>query len=181
MDSYHLIHALEMARKTRSGRDMLEERQSLEVRADITTRDHERGDPSMKKVCARVLPGPDAGSKAARSGVTPYGPIEAGCGQRRNGSHHQDGTTLLPVQEEGRNPSSLWPLSDAAAARDQLTSIEQLQIPDIFRGFPAQASIKPSCLVPTLKGQTYWFDSFYSGVLSDAGLLPQETSTRKSA
>ncbi|SIO72509.1 hypothetical protein SAMN05444172_8938 [Burkholderia sp. GAS332] len=181
MDSYYHVYGLEMVRKTRSGRDILEEQRSLrEVRADITTRDDERGDPSMKKVFSAVLPGPDAGATAARSSVIPFGLMEAGFRQRRNGGSHEDGSTLLSFQA-GKNTSSLWRLNDAAGACNRLPPIRKLQIHDALHGFPAHASIKPNLLMSTLKGQTYWLDSFFSGVLSDAGWLPQDTPACGSA
>ncbi|MCI0151672.1 hypothetical protein KNO81_38120 [Paraburkholderia sediminicola] len=128
----------------------------------------------MKKVFSAELPGPDTGATAARSSVIPYGLMEAGFGQRRNGGSHEDASTLLSRQAS-RNTSSLWRLNDAAGTRNQLPPIKKLQIHDEFHGFPAHASIKPNLLMSTLKGQAYWLESFFSGVLSDAGWLPQDT------
>lgn len=111
----------------------------------------------MKKIFSADLPGPDAG---ARSSVIPYGLMEAGFGQRRNGGSHEDGSTLLSFQASN-NTSSLWCLNDAAGACNRLPPIKKLQIHDVFHGFPAHASIKPNLLMSTLKGQTYWLESFF--------------------
>ncbi|CAG4885877.1 hypothetical protein [Paraburkholderia saeva] len=113
----------------------------------------------MKKVCAAVLPSPDAGATAVRSSVTPYWLMEAGFGQRRKGGNHEDGSTWLSLQES-RNPWSLWRLNGAAGTCKQLPPIENYNFMTYFMVFLRKPRSSRTSLWPLWKDKPVGLNPF---------------------